>query len=240
MFAHVAVACDSALDGAAARGARRSRHAAFLRPQPLPRSTDLSRPPTKVLPLLLLPAPDSTTFTHFQPRAHGLSLYAAGCSSVATFLQLTALAAMSALSPRILGAEEQREPGEPATSFSRSAFVATFEEVWQTVRDRFYDPHLHGLDCSAVRERYLPDAVQATSEEELAGIINAMLSQLHASHTGFYTPDQPDPTSSPIFSLGRYGSGLERAFQGATSLSAACVLSCRRWNPIQKPSAVTL
>ena len=99
---------------------------------------------------------------------------------------------MSALSPRILGAEEQREPGEPATSFSRSAFVATFEEVWQTVRDRFYDPHLHGLDWSAVRERYLPDAVQATSEEELAGIINAMLSQLHASHTGFYTPDQPE------------------------------------------------
>ena len=49
-----------------------------------------------------------------------------------------------------------------------SAGIATFEEVWRTVRDRFYDPHLHGLDWSAVRERYLPDATRASSEEALA------------------------------------------------------------------------
>jgi hypothetical protein len=38
------------------------------------------------------------------------------------------------------------------------------------VRDRFYDPHLYGLDWPAVRERYMPDATRASSEEALASV----------------------------------------------------------------------
>jgi hypothetical protein len=98
------------------------------------------------------------------------------------FLSLTAVAAISAVSPRVLCAG-QRETGEPLVSLAVSAGLTTFEDVWRTVRDRFYDPRLHGLDWSAVRERYLPDAARATSEEALAGVINSMLSELHASHT---------------------------------------------------------
>jgi carboxyl-terminal processing protease len=91
------------------------------------------------------------------------------------FLRLTSMAAASALAPTVLCAERQ-EAGEAATSQAVSARVATLEEVWRTVRDRFYDPHLHGLDWSAVRERYMPDATRASSEEALAGVINSMLS----------------------------------------------------------------
>ena len=60
------------------------------------------------------------------------------------FLRLTSMAAASALAPTVLCAE-QREAGESAASQAVSARIATFEEVWRTVRDRFYDPHLHGL-----------------------------------------------------------------------------------------------
>jgi hypothetical protein len=70
--------------------------------------------------------------------------------------------------------------------------VATFEDVWRTVRDRFYDPDLHGLNWSAVRERYLPEAAGATSGTALAKAINRMLSELRASHTQYYTPDEPE------------------------------------------------
>jgi Tricorn protease C1 domain len=93
--------------------------------------------------------------------------------------------------------------------------IATFEEVWRTVRDRFYDPHLHGLDWSAVRKHYLPGATRASSEEALAGVINSMLSELHASHTRYYTPEGPEYYQlSDIFAGALRRRGLERAFPG--------------------------
>jgi carboxyl-terminal processing protease len=67
---------------------------------------------------------------------------------------------------------------------------AVFDEVWETVRDRFYDPHLHGLDWVGVRGRYQPLVAATTSEEGLAIIINAMLAELGASHTQYYMPEE--------------------------------------------------
>ena len=128
------------------------------------------------------------------------------------FLRLTSMAAASALAPAWA---EQLEPADSATSQPVSARIATFEEVWRTVRDRFYDPHLHGLDWSAVRERYLPDATRASSEEALAGVTNSMLSDLHASHTRYYTRYEPEYYQlSDIFAGALRRRGLERAFPG--------------------------
>ena len=128
------------------------------------------------------------------------------------FLRLTSMAAASALAPAWA---EQLEPADLATSQPVSARIATFEEVWRTVRDRFYDPHLHGLDWSAVRERYLPDAIRASSEEALASVTNSMLSELHASHTRYYTRYEPEYYQlSDIFAGALRRRGLERAFPG--------------------------
>ena len=130
------------------------------------------------------------------------------------FLRLTSMAAASALAPTVLWAE-QREATDSATSQAESARIATFEEVWRTVRDRFYDPHLHGLDWSAVREHYLPGATRASSEEALASVINSMLSELHASHTRYYTRTGPEYYQlSDIFAGALRRRGLERAFPG--------------------------
>jgi carboxyl-terminal processing protease len=142
------------------------------------------------------------------------------------FLRLTSMAAASALAPTVLWAEQQ-EAADSATSQAVPARVATFEEVWQTVRDRFYDPHLHGLDWSAVRERYLPDATRASSEEALARVINSMLSELHASHTRYYTPYEPEYYQlSDIFAGTLRRRGLERVFpSGRISYPGIGVLS---------------
>jgi carboxyl-terminal processing protease len=130
------------------------------------------------------------------------------------FLRLTAVAAASAMSPRALRAE-QREAAEPATSPVAFEGVATFEDVWRTVRDRFYDPHLRGLDWPAIRERYRPDAARATSEEVLASVINSMLSELHVSHTRYYTRSEPEYYQlAGIFTGALRRRGLERAFPG--------------------------
>jgi carboxyl-terminal processing protease len=142
------------------------------------------------------------------------------------FLRLAATAAASAMPPRVLRAEE-RQAGKQAPPYAVSTGVPTFEEVWRTVRDRFYDPHLDGLDWSAVRNRYMPDAVKAISAQELAGVINRMLSELHASHTRYYTPDEPEYYQlADIFAGALWRHGLQRAFpDGRISYPGIGILS---------------
>src|SRR3954462_5121593 len=61
-----------------------------------------------------------------------------------------------------------------------------FTEVWETVRDQFYDPKLNGTDWPAARERYAPLAENAKTPEEFAAVVNRMLGELRASHTHYY------------------------------------------------------
>jgi carboxyl-terminal processing protease len=130
------------------------------------------------------------------------------------FLWLTTMAAALAASPPVLRAQ-QREAGEPATSSIMPEGTAKFEEVWRTVRDQFYDSQLRGLDWSAVRDRYMPEAARANSDQALADVINSMLSELHASHTRYYTSDEPEYYQlADIFAGALRRRGLDRAFPG--------------------------
>jgi carboxyl-terminal processing protease len=68
-----------------------------------------------------------------------------------------------------------------------SVNLMVFEEVWRTVRDHFYDSTFKGLDWVAVGEKYRPLAAAAGSDADRSVVINRMLSELSASHTGYYT-----------------------------------------------------
>jgi carboxyl-terminal processing protease len=72
-----------------------------------------------------------------------------------------------------------------------SANLTVFEEVWRTVQDHFYDPTFKGIDWAAVGERYRPLAAAAGSAAGRSVVINRMLSELAASHTGHYTASDP-------------------------------------------------
>jgi len=72
-----------------------------------------------------------------------------------------------------------------------SANLGVFEEVWRTVHEHFYDPTFHGLDWAAVGDKYRPLAATAGSDVERSAVINRMLSELAASHTGYYTASDP-------------------------------------------------
>lgn len=69
--------------------------------------------------------------------------------------------------------------------------VETFEQVWETVNEHFFDPDFNGVNWQDIRKRYRKQAQQAQSQEELASTINQMLSELQTSHTHFYIPDDP-------------------------------------------------
>ena len=127
-------------------------------------------------------------------------------------LRLAAMVTACAVAAKVPNAAESLK-GEASNSYVPADGVSTFESVWQTVRDRFFDPGHNGLDWLAVRERYLPDVQRATSQNSLARVINTMLSELHASHTRFYTPDEPEYYQlADIFVGALRRRGLQRAF----------------------------
>jgi carboxyl-terminal processing protease len=68
--------------------------------------------------------------------------------------------------------------------------LTVFDEVWQSVRDYFYDPTLGRLDWTAMRDKYRP-LVAAAADEEHSAVINRMLDELAASHTRYYNQDDP-------------------------------------------------
>lgn len=72
------------------------------------------------------------------------------------------------------------EPEEDAPSQT----LPTFDEVWQTVNDSYFDADFGGLDWQAVREKYRPKAADAADAEALRGILNDMLRELGESHFG--------------------------------------------------------
>jgi len=65
-----------------------------------------------------------------------------------------------------------------------------FDQVWQTVRENFYDAAMHGLDWDVVQSRYRPLFATAASEEQRAAILNRMLGELRASHTAYFTSSE--------------------------------------------------
>lgn len=66
-----------------------------------------------------------------------------------------------------------------------------FDQVWEAVNERFFDPEFNGVDWRAMRQKYGDSVRQATSRTEAAAAINQMLAELNTSHTRFYTPDEP-------------------------------------------------
>ena len=129
----------------------------------------------------------------------------------ATRREILALAATGALAAWPASAESASEIDEARPTSNQ----ADFDQVWELVRDRFYDSHLNGLDWQDERARFRPQAASATSREEAAATINAMLGKLNASHTHYYTPGEPAYYQlADIFAGGLEHRGLDRLFPG--------------------------
>jgi carboxyl-terminal processing protease len=127
----------------------------------------------------------------------------------ATRREILALAAIGALGAWPANAET----ASPADEAQAGPYQAAFDQVWELVRDRFYDAHLNGLDWHEQRALFRPDAASGRSREEAAVVINAMLAKLGASHTHYYTPEDPAYYQlADIFVFALEHRGLERVF----------------------------
>lgn len=70
-------------------------------------------------------------------------------------------------------------------------YVRLFNEIGNTIESNFYDRSVIGEKFAAVRQRYARKAAAVRTQEQFAGLVNAMLAELKSSHTHYYTPEEP-------------------------------------------------
>ncbi len=82
--------------------------------------------------------------------------------------------------------------------FATDKMVA-FEQAWSWLRDNFHDPAMHGVDWNAVRAEYAPLIAGAQTPAAVNWLMNLMVGELNASHSGVRAAAQPR------FTTGRLG-----------------------------------
>jgi C-terminal processing protease CtpA/Prc len=68
--------------------------------------------------------------------------------------------------------------------------LAVFDDVWETIQERYYDPKFHGIDWQAKRETYRPAAARAANTLEFYDVLRQMIASLRDAHTLVYSPDE--------------------------------------------------
>jgi tricorn protease len=76
---------------------------------------------------------------------------------------------------------------EMDVDFAREKMEA-FRQAWTYLRDNFYDEKFHGVDWEAVRAAYEPRMAGARTPDEMRRLLNLMVGELNASHSGVSGP----------------------------------------------------
>jgi tricorn protease len=75
-----------------------------------------------------------------------------------------------------------------------------FAQVWGIFGRNFYDPGMHNTDWNALYKRFQPYLKYAESTSVLETLIEEMIGEVNASHTGYYPRnDSPTPAKTPSF-----------------------------------------
>jgi C-terminal processing protease CtpA/Prc/tricorn protease-like protein len=72
---------------------------------------------------------------------------------------------------------------------------SVFEQVWLEFGRGFYDPEMHGVDWDASFQRFSSFLDQVYTPNDLKYIIDEMIGEVNASHTGFYPRRDRDAQS---------------------------------------------
>src|SRR5207244_1216887 len=82
-----------------------------------------------------------------------------------------------------------------------------FGDAWRTMKYRFYDPAMHGMDWDTAKTKYESLVKDVGDRQELLNIINEMIGELNASHTG--AAQRPGVRAAGGISTGNLGIDLE-------------------------------
>jgi len=84
-----------------------------------------------------------------------------------------------------------------------------FDDAWRTMKYRFYDAKMHGTDWDAMRAKYRPLVEYVGDRQELLNIVNEMIGELNASHTGAAPPPSGAASQPGAALTGHLGLELE-------------------------------
>ena len=87
----------------------------------------------------------------------------------------------------------------PISTATREGRLLVFDDAWETVRDRYYDPAFHGIDWQSQRLKFRPLAADAQSTAEFYAVLRRMLGSLQDAHTRVYAPDERFDWQHPHF-----------------------------------------
>ncbi len=99
---------------------------------------------------------------------------------------------------------------------SEAPGLSTFDAVWRIVNEQHFDPEFNGVDWSAMRNKYRPQAVAAADVKSARKIVGEMLGTLGQSHFALVPREslgdgEKRPKASPAGTVGfdiRYRDGL--------------------------------
>lgn len=77
--------------------------------------------------------------------------------------------------------------------------LAVFDDVWETIEERYYDTKFHGVDWQAKRTTFRPIAARAGNTQEFYDVLRQMIASLRDAHTRVYSPDEKFDWWSPRF-----------------------------------------
>jgi len=121
--------------------------------------------------------------------------------------------------------------------------LVVFDDVWETIQDRYYDPKFHGVDWQAKRDLFRPAAARASSPYEFYEVLRQMIASLKDAHTRVYSLDEKFDWWNPRFVT--VGLGI-REVEGAPTViqvepgSAAAQIDIRRGDVIIRVDDVSV
>jgi tricorn protease len=79
-----------------------------------------------------------------------------------------------------------------------------YTDAWRRYRDWFYDPHMHGVDWLAMRERYSKMLDDCASRGDVGYVIRELISELNVGHA-YYNPSEVEGELNPAVPVGLLG-----------------------------------
>jgi carboxyl-terminal processing protease len=132
------------------------------------------------------------TFRRFHPRPLSFICWLLGLLLCSPFT-------LCPSSPLLLISSAASSDPIPVSTLTREGRIIVFDDVWETVHARYYDPAFHGIDWEAARAHFRPLAADAPSVAEFYAILRRMLGQLRDAHTRVYAPDERSDWQRPRF-----------------------------------------
>jgi len=77
--------------------------------------------------------------------------------------------------------------------------LAVFDDIWETIQQRYYDVNFNGVDWQASRVTFRNAVAEAKTTREFYAVIRKMLAALKDAHTRVYAPDEKFDWWNPRF-----------------------------------------